>query len=336
MSSNGHILATGIPPVSLVITVLNEARQLPELLESISRQTLRPDEVIVVDGGSTDGTLELLSRWTDHLLVQVLSVPGANISTGRNAGIATARNRLIAVTDAGVRLDSSWLEKLIAPLCQDLTPVDVVGGFFVPDPRSTFEVALAASTLPDVGEIDPERFLPSSRSFAFRKSLFVSGVRYPEWLDFCEDLVFDMAAQEFGATFAFQPDAIVRFRPRSSIQTFWRQYYQYARGDGKAGLFRRRHLMRYGTYLVLLPSLFLVRSWRWRALGLLGASIYMQAPIRRIWKRERPTPLRFLMLIVLAGFLRAVGDVAKMAGYPAGLRWRSKRYGLNRDWRTIE
>ena len=51
----------------------------------------------------------------------------------------------------------------------------------------------STTTLPDQTDIDPARFLPSSRSVAFRREVFDRTGGYPEWLDYCEDLLFDMA-----------------------------------------------------------------------------------------------------------------------------------------------
>jgi glycosyltransferase involved in cell wall biosynthesis len=337
MSLNEIDQIPGTPPlnVSLVTTVLNEADQLPEFLESIRNQDLLPSEIIIVDGGSTDGTLEVLEEWRNRLPLTVVSQPGANISTGRNIGIATASSEIIAVTDAGVTLAPDWLQHLVAPFTQTLIPVDAVGGFFVPDSRNSFEAALAATTLPDVEEIDPDAFLPSSRSFAFRRRWFEAGVRYPQWLDYCEDLLFDLRLKRAGAKFSFQPRAIVYFRPRSGVAEFWRQYYRYARGDGRAGLFWRRHAIRYLTYLVLIPSFFLSRSRLWRTLIVIGGVAYMRRPFRRLVRWECPSVPAAVPLLGLSVALRAIGDLAKMAGYPAGLWWRARRYGLRRDWRSI-
>lgn len=323
------------PRIALITTVLNEAATLPALLESINAQTITPDEVIVVDGGSTDRTVSILQSWQDSLPLQILVHPGVNISRGRNLAIERATSDIVAVTDAGVRLDPDWLERLAAPLLQDTVPVDVSAGFFQPHCENDFEVALAATTLPDVEEIDGGAFLPSSRSLAFRRSWFDAGVRYPEWLDYCEDLVFDLRMKRAGARFLFQPDAVARFRPRSSVGAFWRQYYRYARGDGKAGLFLKRHLIRYATYLGVLPSLFLVRAPLWRVLVLLGAAAYMRRPVERLWRRNRGDVTKVARLLPVSVLLRAIGDVAKMIGYPAGLRWRAQRHGLKRDWRSI-
>ena len=98
--------------MSVVVTVLNEAGSIDTLCASLAAQTLPPSEVVVVDGGSTDYTLARLAAWRDRLPLRVLTRPGANISSGRNAAIAAASHDLIAVTDAGVRLAPDWLERL--------------------------------------------------------------------------------------------------------------------------------------------------------------------------------------------------------------------------------
>src|SRR5438093_1607045 len=176
------------------MTVRNEAGSLRALLESVLAQTLRPAEVVIADGGSTDGTVEIARGYGDRLPVRVLDVPGANISEGRNAAIRAAGCELVAVTDAGVRLDPRWLEKLARPLLGE--SADVAYGFFVADPHTPFERAMGATVLPSVTDIRPEAFLPSSRSVAFRKQAWAKAGGYPEWLDYCEDLVFDMRMKE--------------------------------------------------------------------------------------------------------------------------------------------
>ena len=181
--------------ITLIITVLNEARSLPMLLDSIAAQTRPPDEVIICDGGSTDNTIELL-RAERRFPVRVIERPGSNISQGRNAAIAAATGDVIASTDAGVRLDPQWLEKLVEPLAFSRSGKqgrEVCAGFFLPDVHTPFEVAMGATVLPQLDDVQPEKFLPSSRSVAFTKAAWQAVGGYPEWLDYCEDLVFDFA-----------------------------------------------------------------------------------------------------------------------------------------------
>src|SRR5512137_2392291 len=117
--------------ISLIVTVLNEARSLPALLDSVAAQTRPPDEVLICDGGSTDNTIELL-RAERRFPVRVIERPGSNISQGRNAAIAAASGDVIASTDAGVRLDPRWLEKLVEPLAPSSTRASA--HFSVPHP----------------------------------------------------------------------------------------------------------------------------------------------------------------------------------------------------------
>ena len=320
--------------MSVIATVLNERPSIAALLESLAEQTRPPDEIVIVDGGSTDGTWERLqaAEAEGPLPLRALSLPGANISAGRNHAIAAARHSVIAATDAGVRLAPDWLEHLVAPFAAE-NPPDVVGGVFVSAPQSLFERTLGAITLPRPDELQAESFLPSSRSVAFTKAIWENVGGYPEWLDYCEDLVFDLAMRRQEGQFALSTDAVVYFRPRPTLRAFAKQYYRYARGDGKADLWRGRHAIRYGTYLVAAPAL-LALAWAhspWWLLGLaLGAAGMFWRPLRRLRPDLASANWRdVIAMLALLPIVVVTGDLAKMAGYPVGLAWRRQRLRRN-------
>jgi glycosyltransferase involved in cell wall biosynthesis len=313
--------------VSVICTVLNEGPAIQKLLDSLAEQTHPPNEIIFVDGGSSDDTVDVLQRYAaaQRMPLRVISEPGANISRGRNIAIEAAAGPIIASTDAGVSLDRCWLEELLKPFQTD-PEVTVVSGFFAPDPQTAFEVAMGATVLPALSDINPATFLPSSRSIAFLKSSWQAAGRYPEWLDYCEDLIFDFRLREKVGSFAFAPQAVVYFRPRSSLRAFFRQYYQYARGDGKADLWRKRHAIRYFTYLVALPLLLIlmigVSPW-WGVGGILGAFGMFYTPYHRLphlW--QKLSRIEKLQAILWVPIIRITGDLAKMLGYPVGWQWR--------------
>ncbi|MFZ4815297.1 MAG: glycosyltransferase [Phototrophicaceae bacterium] len=324
--------------VSVLITVYNEGESVHALMDSLAAQTRAPDEIVIVDGGSTDDTVQRLQGYSTRMPLKLIVQHGANISTGRNRAAAESTGDLFAITDAGVALPPDWLEAISAPFFAP-SPPDVVSGFFHAAPQSVFEVALGATTLPALSDIQPEQFLPSSRSVAVRRSAFERVGGYPEWLDYCEDLIFDLNLKEFAA-FAFAPRADVAFRPRGSLHSFYTQYYRYARGDGKADLWRKRHAIRYITYLVGLPLIVWLGfggvGWVGQAASLVmliaGAIVYTARPYQRLGAvmrayapARRVTLAEWAWAVALVPVIRVVGDVAKMIGYPVGVMWRLKQ-----------
>ena len=298
--------------------------------------------MVVVDGGSTDDTVAKLQSWqkSGRLPLRVLVEPGANISQGRNAAIAAASGTVIACTDAGVELEPQWLANLVQPLeagAQADEHAVVACGFFVPDARTVFETALGATTLPAVEDIDPQRFLPSSRSVAFCKSAWEAIGGYPAWLDYCEDLIFDLRLKERGYRFVFVPDAVAHFRPRSSLRAFFKQYYRYARGDGKADLWRWKHALRYVTYLAALPLLLwwvLTQGVGWTVPLLVGAAVMFFTPYKRLLPSLGALgAFDRLKALLWVPVIRVSGDIAKMLGYPVGVWWRWRHRGDIPNWR---
>jgi len=189
---------------------------------------------------------------------------------------------------------------------------------------------MGATVLPALEDIDPSTFLPSSRSVAFRKAAWREVGGYPEWLDYSEDLMFDIALRDAGKQFAFAPGAVAHFRPRADLPAFYRQYYRYARGDGKANLWLKRHAARYATYTLgpaIAVSSLLHRSSLPGKAGLLAvllaAAAYCRRPYMRLFPMLRGLPLTSaLYALALVPVIRLTGDIAKMLGYPVGVLWR--------------
>lgn len=115
-------VSTEIPmtvPVAIVLPTLNEAESLPELLDALAAQTVRPAEIIFCDAGSTDGTPEIIEAWWpshgwEGSKLQVLHRPGALPGAGRNHGIRAAHSPWIAFLDGGIVPEHDWLERLLA------------------------------------------------------------------------------------------------------------------------------------------------------------------------------------------------------------------------------
>lgn len=99
-----------IRTTSVVIPTLNEVRHVGHLLSDIERQTRRPDEVIVADAGSRDGTVAVAERHPGVTLVPATPP----VACGRNAGGRRATGDVIVFLDADVRLPETFLEDFLA------------------------------------------------------------------------------------------------------------------------------------------------------------------------------------------------------------------------------
>lgn len=93
--------------ISVIVPVYNGARFLAAALESVGAQDYRPDEVIVVDDGSTDDTIAVANRYGG---VRYLRQPNQGAGAARNAGAAAATGELLAFLDA----DDRWLPEKLA------------------------------------------------------------------------------------------------------------------------------------------------------------------------------------------------------------------------------
>jgi glycosyltransferase involved in cell wall biosynthesis len=97
--------------VSVVIPVFNRAAFIAEAVESARAQTLPPDEILVVDDGSTDNTAAVVSRFGEPVRLIRIANTGVGPSRPRNIGIAAARSSYITLLDSDDVLLATLLER---------------------------------------------------------------------------------------------------------------------------------------------------------------------------------------------------------------------------------
>ena len=234
--------------VSVIATVLNEADDIDGLVSSLVQQTLVPAEIIIVDGGSTDGTWERLQADAlAHANLKAIRDPSSNlrespgpIARGRNVAIAAASSEVIACADAGCIYDPDWLANLTEPIRNGAAEYALGGACLDADGQTTWDIASA----PFFGiKLDPNQRTKSctARSMAFRKDLWRRVGGFPE-TSLTEDSLFDQHLRTIVQP-AFPESAKAHYRPRHSLKTALRDLGRYATLDGVTGI-RRGRLLR--------------------------------------------------------------------------------------------
>lgn len=208
--------------ISIIIPVYNVAEYLPKCLDSCIHQTLYDIEIICVNDGSTDNSLEILQGYARHdNRLRIIDQPNSGVSAARNAGMAAAQGDWILFLDADDYFSYNaceriWNESLEAP-----NDIIVFGG----------------EIFPRMGEIDPwydwtlhpgyaryEEFKPrmlfenpAFKPFVWQRAyrgdfLRESGVVFDTNLKLGEDMVFLLNLQPHGEHFTVLPDILYHYR----------------------------------------------------------------------------------------------------------------------------
>lgn len=335
--------------ISFVTTVLNEEETIRRFLDSIIRQTKKTDEVIVVDGGSTDKTLSVISNYRKQHSIVILGTssvlqnedsrisknerdPGqarmtlrdckikvlrkkGNRAVGRNYGIKRAKNEIILLSDAGCTLDKNWVKRIIQPFT-DKT-VDVVAGYYAATPKTLFEKCLIPYVFVMPDKVNPKTFLPASRSMAFRKEIWKKVGGFPQEFSHNEDYVFANRLKKMNATIVFKEDAIVYWQPRTNLKQAFIMFFRFALGDAEAKIYRPKvilTILRYLFAILLAAIIFMLQSIQ--AVYLLGGLTLLYIFWSIIKNFRYVNDSRAFIILLL---LQITSDVAVASGMTVGL-----------------
>lgn len=219
--------------VSVVTPALNERQSIEALVDSLLKQTVPPTEIVIADGGSTDGTREVLDALAEsEPRLRVVDGPGG-ISENRNAAIAAAGHEIVACIDAGCTAEPDWLEKLTAPFARG---EDWVSGFYVPRGPSLRSTCAGLVLMSVREEVNPDHIIPPGASQAFRRKLWDRVGGFPEGMSAAEDTLFGERARAAGFTPFFEGDAVIKWRPPAGLWEMMRKAFTWGRGDARAGL----------------------------------------------------------------------------------------------------
>jgi glycosyltransferase involved in cell wall biosynthesis len=226
---------------SVCITILNEEGAISRLLDSLLVQTKKPGEIILVDGGSTDRTVEIIKHYQKKNREIKLIVDKGTIAHGRNVAAELAQFPIIAQIDVGCVAKRDWLEKITNPFKEE--NVDMVAGFYKMVASSPMQEAMNVYHGIPPERFNPLTFLPSARSVAFRKTLWEEIGGYSEKLSRAgEDTLFFYKAVKNKSRIVRVEEAIVVWEETGtfSLKNSLRKFYFYAKGDAQIGIWWHR------------------------------------------------------------------------------------------------
>jgi glycosyltransferase involved in cell wall biosynthesis len=302
--------------ISVIIPVRNEETSIGALINGLLNQTLRPAEIVITDGGSTDATPAIVSEFIAggapiRLLRETAALPGR----GRNLGAAQAASDWIAFIDAGITPEPTWLE-LLATRAQATDNVDVVYGSYAPITDTLFKrCAVMAYVTPPV---EIERRLVWTRSVVsllMKRSVWQAVGGFPEDLRSGEDLLFMNKIEQGDFRIANAPAALVHWQVQATPWLTFKRFVTYAQNNMRAGLWRQWQAAIFKRYLLLLISALpiLVFGVKWLLVTLLlWLAMLAARAVVRIWRNRACYPgnvfenfVRTLLLIPLIAMLDA-------------------------------
>lgn len=242
--------------ITFITTFFNEESSIINFLESLLNQSIKADEYILLDGGSTDNTIryvkEVISK-NKEINIKLIINDRCNlahtkgpVAKGRNVAISLSKNEIIAVSDAGCILDKYWLANITKPLISDIA--DISSG------RSNF-TQNTSNYLSNDQILHNDFKNPSSRNIAFNKKCWAAIGGYPENYLTGEDTLFNYKLRKANFKFHYSSNALVYWdAPRNKSELIKKQI-GYGKGDGFNRLYFRKFIFRF--IILFFPIYFL-------------------------------------------------------------------------------
>ncbi len=229
-----------IPHYSIVIPVYNRPEEIRELLESLTRQTMRDFEVLVVEDGSDSRCDEVVDSFRDKLQLTYLFKPNSGPGPSRNFGFKQARGKYLVVFDSDCIIPPHYFEEV--DLQRSVESFDAWGGpdrshdSFTPLQQA---MAYTMSSVVTTGGIRGSRkhlgwFQPRSFNMGMSREV-VDKTHGFVFSRLAEDIELSIRMKNMGFKSILIPDAYVYHKRRTTLGQFYKQVSNFGRGRVQVG-----------------------------------------------------------------------------------------------------
>lgn len=218
---------------SFIMPVLNEEANIHEILDSIKNQSLKPDEVIIVDGGSKDNTVKLINEFAKKnpdLNIQLhTNKVKRNIGAQRNFAIKHAKNECLMNIDAGTTLSKNYAATMMGSMME--YDADFVGGVHSPKVRYWYSNSFSRK-VQFVSKIEPP-----GNAMLYKKSIATKIGYFPEYTSYAgEDTFFSYKYKKASKMMVLNRHASIIWAHPTNIYQAIRKKYLYAKGNFEIGM----------------------------------------------------------------------------------------------------
>lgn len=237
---------SSLPTVTVVMPVLNEAAAIRTSLAAVLDQDYPADrlEILVVDGGSRDGTRAIVQELIgNRTLAHLLENPRRIQAAALNLGILAAHGAIIVRVDGHTLIAPDYISQCVHYLIQG--QADNVGGSMRPVGHIYMSRAIALAMTSPFGAGDAkfhysqqEQYVDTVYLGAFWRKTFDQIGHYDESLDVNEDYELNYRLRQAGGKILLSPSIKSTYTPRASLPELGRQYFRY-------GLWKVRSLQKH-------------------------------------------------------------------------------------------
>lgn len=215
---------------SLIVPVFNRPDEVDELLDSLTRQTVRDFEVIIVEDGSQTPCEEVCATYSDRLNLQYFMKPNSGPGQSRNYGVERANGEYMIILDSDVVLPEGYLQAVEEELRRQ--PCDAFGGpdraheSFTDTQKAISYSMTSFFTTGGIrgGKKKLDKFYPRSFNMGIRRDVYRRLGGFSK-MRFGEDIDFSIRIFKAGCRCRLFPGAWVYHKRRTDFRKFWRQVY---------------------------------------------------------------------------------------------------------------